>query len=216
MRGYNSIMPNLSRDFLNFKKLFFFFTALLLTSCLTVNSELELKNNGSGTLKMSYTLDKSLNGISNLDSEEDIVPLNLSEDYINGIVNLRDDISYRDYNISEDELNYIVDVTFDFDTIDGLNSMLPEDNRVVITNVGKDTVFKQVIVKQATDEITSENMEIFRDIFKRHSFSLKVKTPKDIIKVDNGVEVSKRVAIYQESFIDVISDPNKKEWSIRW
>lgn len=203
-------MLNLSREIIKIAAI------MLLTSCLTINSDLEINKNGGGSLKMVYSLDKGLNDISNLEDEDNIVPLNLSENYIKEVIAGREDISYRDYHITYEKDLYNISVTFDFDTIEGLNSILPDDNRITIENSGDSTIFTQIIVKSAEDEITEDSAKIFKDIFKEHTFSLRVKTPEEIKDVSNGSIVSKRVAIYSESFIDIVTDPEKKLWTIRW
>ncbi len=192
------------------------FVLFLFSSCLTIESDMKLNSNGSGQIKISYIMDLGLRGISTLDSDDEIVPLNLSEEYISGIVNSRDDVAYRDYNISSDERYYRVNVTILFESIDGLNSILPKDNAVSITRVGNETVFSQVLFDSADGELSDDSLDIYKDIFKDHYFRLKVSVPYDIIIVDNGVKSDNRVAVYQESFIDVISGSNKKEWNIRW
>lgn len=209
-------MLNLSREKLKIKNLLVLLTVLFLSSCLSIDSDLRLNSDGSGSIKIYYTLDKSLQGISNLGSDDSIVPLNLSREYIEEVISGRSDISYSGYKTSQDESEYSVEVTFFFDSIDGLNSILPEDNRVSLTRSGKETVFNQVIVKSTKDEISSDSLEIFRDIFKEKTFSLTVHTPRDITNVDGGEISSKRVATYKENLLDIIQDSKKKSWTIRW
>ncbi len=211
-------MFNLSREkFILLKRLVIILTIMVfLSSCLTIESNLKLNANGSGNIHISYIMDKGLKGISTLGSQDEIVPLNLSEEYISEITNNNEDITYKDYKISEDEIYYRVDVTFEFETIEALNSVFPEENSVKIERIGNETVFTQVIVGKSDEALSTETREIFKDIFKDHSFTLKVRVPGDIISIENGIKSENRLAIYQESFIDVINNPSLNSWSIRW
>ncbi len=192
------------------------FTVFILSSCLTIESDMKINSNGSGNMKISYIMDKGLKGISTLGESDDDVPLNLSEEYISEITSSREDVYYKDYKISLDETYYRVEVIIVFETIEGLNSILPEENAVSINRIGGETVFSQMLFDASKGELSNESLEIYKDIFKDHYFRLKVVVPGDIINVDNGIESANRVAVYQESFIDIISGNNKKDWSIRW
>ncbi|MGL1894127.1 MAG: hypothetical protein OCD02_21035 [Spirochaetaceae bacterium] len=177
---------------------------------------MKLNSNGSGEIDINYILDQGLKGISSLGSDDDIVPLNLSEDYIREISANRDDIRYKNYVITEDESFYNVSVTFEFDSIEALNSVLPKENAISIKKEGNETVLFQNLISDSSEELNSETLGIFKDIFADHSVTFKIKTPSEIIKVENGSKIGTNIAIYQESFIDVISTTEKKSWSIRW
>ena len=98
-----------SHSIFEYRLVAIFLSVVFLTSCLTINSDLKINNDGSGTLSIAYTLDKTLNEISNF-SDNNIIPLNLSEEYIQSIIGNRNDISYRNYRAYEDEEFYNIDV----------------------------------------------------------------------------------------------------------
>lgn len=189
---------------------------LLLNSCLTIETDMKINSNGSGTMAINYTLDKGLKDISNLDTDDNIVPLNLNVEYLEEVTSKRDDVTYRNYKITEGDDYYNIEVVIVFETIEGLNSILPEDNSVIVEKKGSETLFTQVIADESEADISEESLKIFKDIFKDHYFTLKVNVPSDIRSVENGIEVSDRVAVYQESFVDLISSNDKRSWSVRW
>lgn len=189
---------------------------ILFTSCLTLESDMKLNSNGSGNITLTYIIDKELQGISNLGNEDNIVPLNLSEQYIQQVIGIRNDIKYRNYNIDDNSVNYQIKVTFDFESIEALNSILPDENKISILKEGNETVLSQGIVSLTNESINDETLKIFRDLYKDHYFKMVVRVPNDIIEVKQGLKTEERVAVYKESFIDVISSGDKKNWSIRW
>lgn len=193
-----------------------FITLILLNSCLTINSEMRINGNGSGSIAIEYILESGLNGISTLGSNNDIVPLNLSENHIIEMIGGRDDIVYKDYKTKEDINSYTVNVTFLFDNIEALNSILPEDNAVSLVREGNETVFRQGIITKTDDKINDISLEILQDIYKEHTFTIEVRVPSEIIDVENGNKVESRKAVYSEKFLDIITSADKKEWSIRW
>jgi hypothetical protein len=209
-------MINLSRLFFKNNIVYILVLVFLLSSCLTINTDMKLNSNGSGTVKISYKLDKGLSGISNLDSNNDIAPLNLSEDYIKEITQNRDDIVYKDYSLVDDEFFVVIDVTFVFESIDALNSIFPEENGITIYRDGNETVFEQTIVESSTEVLTDETLEIFNDIFSDHLITFNVEVPSEIVSVKNGFKTDKRLATYNESLLDIITTSDEKNWSIRW
>lgn len=187
---------------------------LLFSSCLTIESDMQLNRDGSGTINIVYFLDKTLKDISFYEGRE-IPPLNLSENYIRSLLGGREDIRYRDYKTSEDELNYIVDVTFDFDNVNALNSIFPEENAVSLDLGKNETLFSQGIYSESLS-ISDETQEIFKEIYGRNYFKFIVRVPKDIIGVDGGKKISDREAVFSESFLDIITASGSKSWSVRW
>lgn len=189
---------------------------IFFNSCLTINSEMKINSNGSGTININYKLERGLVGISTLGSDDEIVPIDLSEDKIVQLIGGRDDIVYENYSLKENDNDYIVNVTFLFDNIDALNSILPVENAVSLIREGSETIFTQGIVAETNEDINEVTLEILEDIYKDHSFSLEVKVPSDIIAVLNGNKIETRTALYSEKFLDIISSNDKKVWSIRW
>lgn len=192
------------------------FLSFFLSSCLTINSDLRINSNRSGSLNIVYSIDKTLKGISNLGNDDEIVPLNLSEEYIQEIIGDRTDIKYVKYQTSEDDLYYTVDVTFEFESIDALNSVLPTENAIIINKEGSETLFSQGVVTATNEIINNETMEIFKDIYGDHYFKMIVRVPGNIIDVRQGHKQEDRVAEFNKKFIDIIATSDDLSWSIRW
>jgi len=161
-------------------------------------------------------LDKTLNDISNFGNEDDIIPLNLSRGYIEDIIGESTDLVLSKYTSSEDDLFYKVNVTFEFKTIDDLNKLLPNENSFSLTQDGDESILSQGISSGDSGDINEESLNILRDIYGDHYFRFLVNVPRDIISVSNGTKTEDRVAVYQESFVDIIASSENKAWSIRW
>ncbi len=192
------------------------FISIYLSSCLTINSDLRINSNRSGSLNIVYSIDKTLKDISNLGKDDEIIPLNLSEEYIQEIIGERTDIKYVKYQTSEDDLYYTVDVTFEFESIEALNSVLPSENAISINKNGSVTIFSQGVVTATDEVINNETMEIFKDIYGDHYFKMIVRVPGDIISVNQGTKQEERVAEFNKKFIDIIATSDDLSWSIRW
>ncbi len=192
------------------------FIVLFLNSCLTIEYDLKLNSNGSGSLSISYFLDKQLQGISSIGNDDDIVPLNLSEDYLSEVIGARSDIFYQNYRVSEDEFSYNIFVTFVFDSVEALNAVLPEENRIELTRVNGETTFRQTVMKDKSGEIDNETLSILNDIFKEHYFKFILRTPGTVKKTFQSELIEDRVTEYNEKFMDILIDDNKKEWSVIW
>lgn len=209
-------MINLSRKKISLLlKTMVLLISLLFTSCLTLESKLVLKDDNSGFITFNYTLDKGLKNISNLSEEDNIAPLNLGEEYISQITLNNPGLSYSNYSITEDEKFQYISVRFDFDTINDLNQVIPEENSINIEKDGNSFILRQTIIEES-EEIDSESLEIFRDIFKEHYVSFSVITPENIIYVDGGVKKGNKEAIYQSSITDLLAVTNSISWEISW
>lgn len=189
---------------------------LLLNSCLTLESVLTLNEDLSGEMSVTYTLDSTLKDISVLGEEDDITPLNLDEDYILTTIGGRDDITYRDYSSVQNEKGTVISVTFDFESLEALNAVFPEENSSIVKQSGASYIFSQVISETGGLELSSDTRTIFEDIFGEHFLNIVVNTPLDIKDVTGGERTNVRQAVYNRTFIDIITTPGKNEWEIRW
>lgn len=199
-----------------YKILLIVIVSIFLSSCLTINSNLSINSNSSGTMNIVYSMSKTLKGISNLGNNTEIVPLNLSEEYIQGIIGNRTDIRYVKYRTSEDDKYFIVDITFEFDTIEALNIVLPAENAISLVKDGNDTLFSQGIITLSDDNINNETLELFRDLYKDNYFTMNVTVPRSIISVNQGFKEADRVAVFNEKVIDLLETNSEMSWSIRW
>ena len=161
-------------------------------------------------------MDRGLEGISNLESEDQIVPLNLSEDYIKNITDRTQGLEYSAYSTSKTDKSYIVSVHFNFDSIEALNAILPDDNNISITQKGDENIFTQNIINGINNKISPETLDIFKDLFSDHYFKLTIKVPGEIISIDNGIIESGNTGVYNHKFIDVISSGKLENWTVRW
>jgi len=208
-----------SRITKSFFKIILTTVVLFFSSCLTIESELTINSNGSGSMKIKYIMDSGLKGVSEVGSDDDVVPLNLSESYIKNIIDKRDDISYTNYNITEDMKYYRVDVTFNFTNIDALNSIFPAESRIDLKSDENGTIFTQQLIEESDKVISDETIELFKELFKDNYFKLILNTPSDIIsvdKVDNVTKIGKRTAQFEDSFMNVLLQKERSSWSVRW
>lgn len=203
-------------SFVAFVKYFFILSLFVCNSCLTLESVLTINENGSGIATFTYIVDKTMQDISVLGEEDDISPLNLDEDYIISVIGGREDISYRDYSREITERGTVISVTFDFDSLEALNAVLPEENASSIEQDGANFIYSQTIAESGVDNLNDKSRIIFEDVFGEHYVEMLVNTPSDIKEVVGGERLNSRQAIYSRRFIDIITTPEVMEWTIRW
>ena len=209
-------MIDLSREKILFKLIFLTITIVFFESCLTIESDIILNSTGTGSMDIIYTLDRGLEGISNLGSGDQIVPLNLSEEYIRSITDRTPGLEYSRYNTDITDSSYIVSVKFNFDNITTLNAILPDENKISIIQEGDENIFSQTIVSGIDKDISPETLSIFKDIFSDHYFKLTIKVPGEIIAIENGTIENGNIGVYSHKFIDVISNGELENWTVRW
>ncbi|MBN2834579.1 MAG: hypothetical protein JXR48_06390 [Candidatus Delongbacteria bacterium] len=175
-----------------------------------------INKNGGGSFTIKYILDKGLQDISTQSEKDSVIPLNLSEDYLKEVILNRDDISYDNYIILEENDRTVISVRFSFKSIEGLNSILPEDNRISLERDGRSTILKQGLTNGKQYDINSESLEILQEIFRDHYFKMRITTPENITSINLGVLLNEKSTEYRVDLIDLLLNPEKNNWIVRW
>ncbi|MBN2049120.1 MAG: hypothetical protein JW760_01645 [Spirochaetales bacterium] len=97
---------------------------LSLLSCLSVESELEIQNDGSGTLKLSYRVSSMVENIGRMEEGNTLIPLPLREEDFLRIAAEDDSIVLKDFNSSSDADYLYIDAEIEFSRPEGLSILL--------------------------------------------------------------------------------------------
>jgi len=155
-------------------------TVVLLSSCIGIESEILLRQDGTGVLTLSYQISQFMKNID-AGREEKQLPLPVNEEEFvrtaEGIEGLR----LTDIDEREDEENVYIRAKLEFDSVDAVNALGRAGQiGIGLENQGETSTFRQVIFAgQEGEEITEDSLEMIETFFQGYDlvYTITVPTP---------------------------------------
>jgi len=155
-------------------------TVVLLSSCIGIESEILLRQDGTGVLTLSYQISQFMKNID-AGREEKQLPLPVNEEEFvrtaEGIEGLR----LTDIDEREDEENVYIRAKLEFDSVDAVNALGRAGQiGIGLENQGETNTFRQVIFAgQEGEEITEDSLEMIETFFQGYDlvYTITVPTP---------------------------------------
>lgn len=162
-------------------------TVVLLSSCIGIESEILLRQDGTGVLTLSYQISQFMKNID-VGREEKRLPLPVNkEEFVRtaeGIEGLR----LTDIDEREDEENVYIRAKLEFDSIDAVNALgRPGEIGISLENRGDTNTFRQVIFAgQEGEEITEDSLEMVETFFQGYDLVFAITVPTDVKSYSPG------------------------------
>ncbi len=156
-------------------------TVVLLSSCIGIESEILLRQDGTGVLTLSYQISQFMKNID-VGREEKRLPLPVNkEEFVRtaeGIEGLR----LTDIDEREDEENVYIRAKLEFDSVDAVNALgRPGEIGISLENRGDTNTFRQVIFAgQEGEEITEDSLEMVETFFQGYDLVFAITVPTDV------------------------------------
>lgn len=109
------------------KSVFIAFSVLIivsLSSCIGVNSNVSIRQNGSGTIQLEYRLSRMFEALGKLDGNEKQLPLPVGRTDFERTVNRVPGLALTAYSTSQDEKDLLVKAELSFTSLDALVGFL--------------------------------------------------------------------------------------------
>ncbi len=156
-------------------------TVVLLSSCIGIESEILLRQDGTGVLTLSYKISQFMKNID-AGREEKQLPLPVNEEEFvrtaEGIEGLR----LTDIDEREDEENVYIRAELEFDSIDAVNALGRAGQiGISLENQGNTNTFRQVIFAgQEGEEITEDSLEMIETFFQGYDLVYAITVPSQV------------------------------------
>ena len=159
----------------------FILTVVLLSSCIGIESEILLRQDGTGVLTLSYKISQFMKNID-AGREEKQLPLPVNEEEFvrtaEGIEGLR----LTDIDEREDEENVYIRAELEFDSVDAVNALGRAGQiGISLENQGNTNTFRQVIFAgQEGEEITEDSLEMIETFFQGYDLVYAITVPSQV------------------------------------
>jgi len=193
-------------------------TVVLLSSCIGIESEILLRQDGTGVLTLSYQISQFMKNID-AGREEKQLPLPVNEEEFvrttEGIEGLR----LTDIDEREDEENVYIRAKLEFDSVDAVNA-LGRAGQIGITleNRGDTNMFRQVIFAgQEGEEITENSLETLETFFQGYDLVYAIILPTPVQSHTLGeLSVDGRTVTYRTTVPEILKASQPLVLEVVW
>jgi len=202
---------------MNLKKTVFPLAAVLvlfLSSCLSVTTDMTLRDSGAGRLQLDYRLNKMAAGIQK-DSLKDrnLIPLPVNEQDFVDTAALVPGITLRNYSYREDSEYIYISSQLDFSSTADLTTFLGFP--VVLDTAGGTSRLVMRLFEQE-EPVSPETRDILASLFADDSLDFRLTLPGAVTSTSHGsVEGNGRTVAYTVPIPEVYSS-SSFIWTVEW
>jgi len=193
-------------------------TTLLLSSCIGIESDIRIRQDGSGVLTLSYTISQFIKNIDAGRSEKQL-PLPVNEEEFRRSAERIDGLRLTDLEQREDEENIYIQAELEFDSVEAVNA-LGRDGQLGISleTQGGTTTFRQLIYQgQQGEEITEESLEMIETFFDGYELVYSVTVPSEVRDHSLGVLAANgRTVTYTVTIPEILKNPEPLVLEVIW
>jgi hypothetical protein len=202
-----------------FKTVFILFFLFLITSCIGIETVIELKNENSGNVTIKYRVSKMLLKTAEIDSDSSFLPLPVEEkDFIEKADN-NDTLRLLSYNREEAGDEIFITAEFSFSDIAGLNAIAgpsgSDGEKISIDKKLTRTLYRQEIYSGSGGEIDDETMQVVSDLYSSYPVKITIITPKNIKDLNIGAINSNKAEI-QMTIPEILSSEEALFIELSW
>jgi hypothetical protein len=193
--------------------------SLLMMSCVGIDSRLTIKDNGSGSLSLTYRISQLVTDLGVSRSGARAVPLPVSkDDFERSLARTNGKVRLTRFARSEDEKDVTIRAELSFDSLEALSQV--DAFRDAELKAGKDgalSTFSQLVSHPASEPVSEDTLRMADALFDGYDLTFVIETPRPIQNAPLGtVSADKRTLTYRTSIKDVMSAKADTVLSASW
>ncbi|MEW6564558.1 MAG: hypothetical protein AB1404_03555 [Spirochaetota bacterium] len=205
------------------KSVFIAFSALIivsLSSCIGVNSNVSIRQNGSGTIQLEYRLSRMFEALGKLDGNEKQLPLPVGRTDFERTVNRVPGLALTAYSISQDEKDLLVKAELSFTSLDALAGFLHAAGQSVrLVSDGGNRTMGLVLVR-GIKNVDADLESLVRTVFAGYTIDMRFNFPSTptVSTVGNigQAAVTGTSARYTSPVTDLVLSSEPVELRLSW
>jgi len=192
---------------------------VVLSSCVGIDSDLSVRENGSGTLDLTYRVSQLIVNLGNPTDGKSVVPLPLSRsDFERSVQATQGKVRLTRFDRSEDQKDITIRAGLAFDSLDALSQMDAFQNAQIRLGAdGGAHTFSELIAKAPPEPLTDDSLKMVDAFFGGYDLTFRIEAPKPITTNNLGtLSADKRVLTYKTTIGDIVRTKNDIVLSMSW
>ena len=188
---------------------------LFLASCVSMNTEISIENNGRVTALMDYKVSQYVVGFGRTNNQDPFLPLPVTRRDFEDRVRQIGGTTLDNYNYKEDEDYAYITARLTFDSVDVMGRFLNVPVSLSQQNSGR--VFKYEIIDGSGLSFSPENRELMESLFEGDTVKITLKTPAPIKEYSSGaLQDGRKTVVFEKSVLDLLDYREKLVWTVTW
>lgn len=193
--------------------------AVVLSSCVGIDSRLTIHENGSGTLSLTYRVSQLVVNLGNPVDGKSLVPLPLAKaDFERSVEGSGGKVRLTSFARSEDQKDITIRAELAFDSLDALAKLDAFRSAGIQTaSDGGRHMFSQLIAKAPREPLTDDSLRMVDAFFAGYDLDFVIEAPQPVKANSLGtLSDDKRVLTYKTSIKDLVRARNDMVLSMSW
>jgi hypothetical protein len=193
--------------------------AVLLCSCVGIDSRITIRENGSGTLVLLYRISQLVVDLGRPQGEKGPVPLPVSrEDFEKSLQDAKGEVRLTSYRRSEDEKDITIRAELAFNSVEALSKVGAfADADLSLASAGGKRTFAQVVSRAPGEPVTEDSLRMIDALFDGYAITWTVVTPRPILSASVGtLSADKRTLTYSTSVKEIMRSKTDIDLAVSW
>jgi hypothetical protein len=193
--------------------------SLFLLSCVGIDSRLTVRDNGSGTLVLTYRVSQLVADLGLSTSDRGAIPLPLSRsDFERSLESSKGTVRLTRFERSENEKDITIRAELSFDSLDALarvDAFRGQDLKSGTDASGR--TFSELIARAPGRPVSDESLRMIDAFFTGYDLTFTIEAPQPITQNSLGtLSADRRVLTYTTSIKDIVRAKSDVVLSLGW
>jgi hypothetical protein len=191
----------------------------LLSSCIGIDSRLTIRDNGSGTLQLTYRISQLVADLGVSSTGKPVIPLPVSRpDFERSLAATNGKVRLTAFDRSENEKDITIRAEISFDSLDALARVDAfHDAALTMGTDGPRRTFSQVVARAPKQPLNDDSKRMLDALFDGYDLSFVLVAPQPIQESTLGtLSPDKKTLTYKTTIKDVVSTAQDLVMSARW
>ncbi len=192
--------------------------SVALFSCISIDTEIELKEDGSGTVRLNYTVDTMLVDIGSFDNEESVIPLPVEEENFRISAASISGLTLNSFSREENDTSFFINAVLSFSSVEALDALIsPAEESIVLVSEDGKNVYRHTIYEAPEGGADEEMLSFVDAFFSDYELSFTLKSPSEIQSVNRGtIGDEPTIALYSIPLNELLRTEETIIWEVSW
>jgi hypothetical protein len=194
-------------------------TVALLSSCVGIDSRLTIRDNGSGTLQLTYRISQMVADLGLSSTGKSAIPLPVARsDFERSLAGSGGKVRLTRFDRSDDEKDITIRAEISFDSLDALSKVDAfHDSELKSGTEGSRRIFSQVVARVPKQPLSDDSRRMLEALFEGYDLSFVLAAPQPIQESTLGTLSSdRRTLTYKTTIKDIMTTAQDLVLSARW
>ncbi len=195
------------------------FLVALLSSCIGIDSRLTIRDNGSGTLQLTYHISQIVADLGVSSTGRSVIPLPVTKsDFVRSLAPTNGRVRLTSFDKSEDEKDITIHAELAFDSVDALAKVDAfRDADLRWGTEGTRHTFSQVVARTPRQPLSDSSRKMLDALFDGYDLSFVLVAPQPIQDSTVGtLSADRKTLTYTTTVKDVVTATQDLVMNARW